>query len=110
MAEIKELKNIEDFNEFVGNPSGLNVLKIGADFCMPCKMLEEELRSLNLDEVTGVRLAKVDADEEWFEDTADELGIRGIPVMIAYKDGKETERVVGMQQKNAIIEFFTRNK
>lgn len=109
MAEIKKIEDLQSFDEFVSS-EGLNVLKIGADFCGPCKVLESILRGLSNEDVEGVSLAEVDADDEWFEDKAVELNIRGIPVLIAYNNGEEKERIVGGVNKETLITFFVRNK
>lgn len=109
MADIKEIKNLQEYEEFIGAP-GLHVLKIGADFCGPCRTLEQTLKSFNKEEVSGVLLGEVNADEEWFDEIADNLKIRGIPVLIAFKDGEEKERILGAEQRLAIMDFFGRNK
>lgn len=110
MAEIKQITTIEEFLDFIGNSSSLNVVKLGAGFCGPCRVLEDTLKNLTQEDVDGVLLGEVDVDDEWFEDKAEELGIRGIPVLIAYKDGKELERTVGGISKDKVLEFFGRNK
>lgn len=109
MAEIKKIEDLKSFDEFV-NAEGLNVLKIGADFCGPCKVLETIMHDLTDEEISGVLLAETDADEEWFEDKLVELKIRGIPVLIAYKDGEEKERIIGGVNKETLLSFFERNK
>lgn len=110
MTEIREIKNLEDYNEFISNEQTLNVLKIGAPWCGPCRTLEQTLKSFNEEEVSGVLLGEVNADDEWFEETADKLKIRGIPVLIGFKGGEEKERIVGAAQRLAIMDFFGRNK
>jgi thioredoxin 1 len=110
MAEIREIKSNEEFQEFINNPNSLNIIKIGASWCGPCRVLVGTLNNLTQEEVEGVMLGEVDADDEWFEDKSAELKIRGIPVIIAYKDGTEVERLVGAATKDTLIEFFERNK
>ena len=109
MAEIKKIEDLKSFDEFV-NAEGLNVLKIGADFCGPCRMLEGVIHGLSQEEVENVALAEVDAEDEWFEDVAAEMKIRGIPVLIAYNNGEEKDRIVGGVSKETLISFFERNK
>ena len=110
MAEIKEIKSLEEYKEFISGSDNLSVLKVGADWCVQCKFLTNTLMFLSNEEVDGVSLAEVNADEEWFEDELDKLNIRGLPVMIAFKGGEEKERITGNQPKSAIIEFINRNK
>ena len=110
MAEIKKINSLEEYDEFVNAPDTLNVVKVGASFCGPCRTLEQTIRELAPEEVSGVLLGEIDADDEWAEDKIDELKIRGIPVMLAFKGGEEKERVQGGMTKVALIEFIERNK
>jgi len=111
MAEIKKIESLGEFNEFVKlNDGRLAVVKIGSSWCGPCRVLEGIINALTPEEVEGVLLAEIDADDEWFEDKSAELKIRGIPVLLAYKDGVEKDRVQGGQTKTAFLEFISRNK
>lgn len=110
MAAVKKITSTEEFLEFVGDFSTLRILKVGASFCGPCRTLEGILHGLTDEEVEGVLLAEVDADEEWFEDELDNLKVRGIPVVIAYKNGVEVERITGLTTKDKLLDLFARNK
>lgn len=110
MAEIKKINSLAEYDEFVSAPDTLNVLKVGAVWCGPCRTLEQTIRELAPNEVEGIMLAEVDADDEWFEDKLGELRVRGIPVMIAFKNGEETGRVQGGLAKSDLIIFFEENK
>lgn len=110
MANIKKINSLEEYDEFVSAPNSLNIIKIGAVWCGPCRTLEQTIRELTPDEVEDIMLAEVDADDEWFEDKLGELRVRGIPVMIAFKDGEETGRVQGGLAKPDLIKFFEENK
>lgn len=110
MAEIKKINSLEEYDEFVNAPDTLNIVKIGAEWCGPCRTIEQNIASLTPDEVSGVLLGEIDADDEWAEDKLVELNIRGIPVMIAFKGGEEKERVQGGMTKVALTEFIERNK
>jgi thioredoxin 1 len=110
MAEIKKINSLEEYDEFVNAPDTLNIVKVGASFCGPCRTLEQTIRELAPEEVSGVLLGEIDADDEWAEDKIAELKIRGIPVMLAFKGGEEKERVQGGMTKVALIEFIERNK
>ena len=110
MVDIREIKSNEEFQEFINNSNSLNIIKIGANWCGPCRTLVETLKGLTQEEVEGVMLAEIDADDEWFEDKSVELKIRSIPVILAYKNGVEVERITGAATKSTLIEFFERNK
>lgn len=110
MAEIKKINSLEEYDEFINSPNTLNIIKIGAEWCGPCRTIEQNIASLTPDEVSGVLLGEIDADDEWAEDKLAELKIRGIPVMIAFKGGEEKERVQGGMTKAALTEFIERNR
>ena len=110
MAEIKKINSLEEYDEFVNAPDTLNIVKVGAEWCGPCRTIEQTIAGLSADEVSGILLGEIDADDEWAEDKIDELNIRGIPVMLAFKGGEEKERVQGGMTKVALIEFIERNK
>jgi thioredoxin-like negative regulator of GroEL len=110
MANIKEIKSLEEYNDFINRPNTLNIIKIGSSWCGPCRTLEQTIAGLTNDEVEGVLLAEIDADEEWAEDTLAGLKVRGIPVMIAFWDGTEKDRVQGGLGKADLISFIEKNK
>ena len=111
MAEIRKIENIDEYNSFVAlSGETLSVVKVGTDFCGPCKVLESILKDLTDEEVEGVNLAEVNADEEWFEDKAAEIRIRTIPVLLAFKQGAEIDRLQGGVSREKVLEFFDRNK
>ena len=110
MADIKEIKSLEEYNEFVGGEDTLNVLKVSASWCAPCRVLFEKMKTLTPEDVDGVLLAEVNAEAEWFEDKADELNIRGLPTVIAFSGGKEIDRASGLMTRDMLIKFFEKNK
>jgi thioredoxin 1 len=69
-----------------------------APWCGPCRMVAPVIEEL-ADEYAGrFVVAKVNTDEN--PRTPNSLGIRGIPTMVYYVDGKEHERVVGVRPKD----------
>lgn len=110
MAEIKKIESLEEFNAFVSGSDTLNVIKCSASWCGPCRALSQVIKNLSEEDVDGVLLGEIDVDDEWVDDIVSELKIRGVPVIIAYKGGVEVDRVVGLVQKDALKEFFERNK
>ena len=111
MAEIKKIESLDEFNEFIKlNDGRLAVVKIGSTWCGPCRVLEGTINALTTEEVDGVLLGEINADDEWFEDLMTELRVRGIPALIAYKSGEEVDRIAGSTAKDKLLEFFGRNK
>lgn len=76
-----------------------------ATWCMPCKMLSPILEELSAED-NELEIIKVDIDK--FEKEAMMDGIRSVPTMIYYKDGKEQKRVSGVHSKEEIIEIMNK--
>lgn len=71
-----------------------------ATWCAPCKAIAPVLDQL-ADEYDGkVKIGKVNVDEN--PATPGQYGVRGIPTMILFKDGKVIDQLVGAVPKNQI--------
>ena len=70
-----------------------------ATWCGPCKMLGPVFEEISK-EIKNVKFAKADIDEVGEE--AVELGVRGVPTIILFKDGKEINRIVGFLPKEML--------
>ncbi len=71
-----------------------------ANWCGPCKMLSPIMDEISND----IPVYKIDTDEE--EDLARDYGIMSIPCVIAFKDGKEINRSIGLKSKDEILEMI----
>lgn len=67
-----------------------------ADWCGPCRMVAPAVASLAQARAGSVLVLKVDTDKS--PGLSERLGIRGIPTLIAFRNGKETGRHVGVAQ------------
>ncbi len=64
-----------------------------APWCGPCKMMAPVFESAAAQLQPRVRLAKVDTEEE--SGLAAQYGIRSIPTLVLYRQGKEVARMAG---------------
>ena len=71
-----------------------------ADWCGPCKMLEPTVEEIAAE--TDAAVLKVDIDE--LQSLAQQRGIRSVPTLEFYANGERAERVVGVQEKDALLE------
>ena len=111
MAEIRKINNLDELNGFVKEEDGkAHFVKLYADWCFPCKVLTETIKNLTEEETGDVLFAEANVDDEWFDEKAVELKVRGIPVVIAYKDGEEVDRLVGGAPKDVLINFIGKNR
>ena len=71
-----------------------------ADWCGPCKMLEPIVADLAKE--TDATVAKVDVDAN--QQLAAQYGVQGVPTLVLFADGEPVERMVGVQQKDALAQ------
>ena len=68
-----------------------------ADWCGPCKMIAPVVEELAEEYEGRFSFAKLDVDAN--PQTAMQFGIRSIPALLLFKDGKVAENVVGAVPK-----------
>ena len=70
-----------------------------ADWCGPCKMLAPLLEQFE-QEHPQVKVCKINVDDQ--SDLAVDYGVRSIPTLVVFKDGKEANRSVGLISKSQL--------
>ena len=79
-----------------------------ATWCGPCQMLSPVIDEL-ADELDGeVKVCKMDCDEN--SDFIMEMGVMTIPCLVLFVGGEEKGRLIGYNEKEAIIDFINENK
>ncbi|MCI0840481.1 MAG: thioredoxin, partial [Chloroflexi bacterium] len=71
-----------------------------AEWCGPCKMIAPMVDELAHEYDGRVKFAKVNVDDN--PKTAMEYGIKGIPTMLIFKNGKPVKQVVGAVAKSVL--------
>jgi thioredoxin 2 len=72
-----------------------------ASWCGPCRMMAPEFERAARELEPSFRLAKVSTEEA--PALAERLGIRGIPLLILFKGGREVARQAGMMPAAQIV-------
>jgi thioredoxin len=71
-----------------------------APWCGPCRMLGPVIEQIAEERSATIKVGKVNVDEE--PALADRAGVRGIPYVVLYRDGKPISHAVGAQPKGAL--------
>jgi thioredoxin 1 len=80
------------------------LLDFWAEWCGPCKMIAPSLEALASEYAGKVTIAKMNVDEN--QGVPAQFGIRGIPTLILFKDGKQVATKVGAVSKAQLAAFI----
>jgi thioredoxin 2 len=83
------------FGELVERSSLPVLLDLWAPWCGPCRMIAPVLEKLAVEFAGRVRFGKLNVDEN--PQTAARLQASSIPLLVVLKEGKEVDRMVGVQ-------------
>lgn len=75
-----------------------------AEWCGPCKMIGPSLEDIARDMAGQVTVAKVDIDHNPM--TPSKYGVRGVPTLMLFKEGKLVETKVGAMPKGALQQWL----
>ena len=96
----------QNFNNKI--KKGVVLVDFWADWCMPCRMMAPILNEVAEATEGEASVYKLNVDE--YQQVAAKFGIRNIPTMILFKDGKEFERLVGMKTKESLLSSIEKAK
>jgi thioredoxin 1 len=90
----------DTFDETIKNAKGPVLVDFWAAWCGPCKMIAPYLEQI-ADEMGGqATVAKVNVDENG--DLSARFGIRSIPTLMIFKDGRVVDHAIGALPKEQI--------
>ena len=75
------------------------LVDLNASWCGPCKSMRPLLDEL-AENNTNYKIVSVDIDEE--DELVEEYEVASIPCLVVFKDGKETNRNIGLIPKDSI--------
>ncbi len=96
---IQEITD-NNFNEDVLNSESAVLVDFWAPWCGPCKALGPVVESLAQDYSDKMTFAKFNIDES--PETPARYGIKSIPTIAIFKDGKPAEMITGFTNRNKL--------
>ncbi|MCK5817921.1 MAG: thioredoxin TrxA [Psychromonas sp.] len=78
-----------------------------AEWCGPCKMIGPMLKEIANEYSGKLTIGKLNIDDN--SGTPPKFGIRGIPTLLLFKDGKVAATKVGALSKIQLVEFLDTN-
>jgi thioredoxin 1 len=76
-----------------------------APWCGPCRVVAPVLEQLDAELSGRLKIVKMNVDENG--EIPGALGVRSIPTLVVFKDGKAVEGAVGALSKAQLLEFLT---
>ena len=99
----KQIKDNEFESEVINSKLPV-LIDFWAEWWGPCRMLSPILDQLSEEMDGKVKIVKMNIDEN--PETPSKFGVRGIPTMLLFKEGKQIATKVGVQPKNALQEWI----
>jgi thioredoxin 1 len=98
-ADTVELKDSTFENEVLKSDKPV-LVDFWAPWCGPCRMIAPVVEEIASSYSGRLKVAKLNVDDN--QETTMKFGIRSIPTLILFKDGKALEQIIGAVPKSEI--------
>jgi thioredoxin 1 len=92
------------FKNEIESHKGLAVVDFWAPWCGPCRIVGPVLDELAKEYDGRAKVAKVDVDQN--QSLSQKYGVRSIPLILFFKDGKVVDQVLGAVSKAHLAAKF----
>lgn len=96
--------NDNEFDQKVLKATNPVLVDFWAEWCGPCRQIAPVLDEIAKEKAGSLTVAKVNIDKN--PGTPQKYGVRGIPTLILFKDGKAVSTKVGSLPKSKLIEWI----
>lgn len=90
----------DNFDEQISKVRGPVLVDFWADWCVPCQKIAPSLEQIAQEMAGRATVAKVNIDENG--DVVNRFGIRSIPTLMVFKDGRVVDQMIGNLPKEDI--------
>ena len=97
----------EDFDKEVLSFEGKVLVDFWAEWCGPCRQLLPIMEELSGEVSDKIKIYKMNVDEA--PATPANLGIRSIPSLLMFRDGKLIDTKIGLNSKSVITDWINEN-
>ncbi len=94
----------DSFESDVLKAPGPVLVDFWAEWCGPCKQIGPSLEEISKEMEGRLTVAKINIDDN--PRTPTQYGVRGIPTMMIFKDGKPAATKVGAVPKSQIVNWI----
>ena len=102
MAELTITE--QNFDEEVMRAKVPVLVDFWATWCGPCRMIAPNVAQIAEEHTTDLVVGKVNVDEE--AELAEEFGIRSIPTLILFRNGKPVAQSIGYKTTEQLEAFL----
>ena len=97
----------EDFDSKIKSEA-VAVVQFSASWCAPCKQLRPIMEKLSVEYKDKMKTFYADIETDSIN-LGSQMGIRGVPTLILFKKGVETDRLVGGVPEKAVREWLAKS-
>nr|YP_009392862.1 thioredoxin [Caloglossa intermedia]ARW61424.1 thioredoxin [Caloglossa intermedia] len=97
---VSQVKDSSFYKEVIKSSCPV-LVDFWAPWCGPCRMIAPVIDEIAREYSSTLKVVKLDVDDN--PDTAKEYGIRSIPTVMVFINGKKVDTVIGAVSKSALL-------
>ena len=95
------------FDQDISSTGVAVIVDFWAEWCGPCKQIGPVLEEISQEKLDTLKILKLNIDEN--PKIPQRYGVRGIPTLMLFKEGKLIDTKVGSLPKSALTEWIDSN-